>query len=117
MAETMTDYTCALDNGGWQLYTYDWDDEDGAAKRRARSKRRGESLSKRLTKLVRAAKARLAENPQLSERKLAIEVRAKMHKLMDKYIEDGAQDTEPQCVLVSELERAFGLESYSLERW
>lgn len=114
---TDTEYTCKLTASGWQLYTYEWDDEDGASKRRARSKRRGESLSKRLTKLVRAAKARLAQNPQLSERKLAIEVRDKMHKLMDKYIEDGAQDTEPQCVLVSELEEAFGLEQYSLERW
>ena len=114
---TTTDYTCTLTVNGWQLYSYEWDDEDGASKRRSRVKRRAASLSNRLTKLVRAAQKRLRENPQLSERKLAIEVRDKMHKLMDKYSDDGAQDTEPQCVLVAELERAFGLEQYSLERW
>lgn len=112
---TDTEYTCTLTNEGWQLYTYSW--EDGASKERARSKRRGESLSKRLTKLVREAKAKLKATPELSERKLAESVRDQMHKLMDKYSDDGAQDTEPQCVLVSELERAFGLEQYSLERW
>lgn len=109
-------YTCALDVSGWQLYSYDWDGDDKAADRK-RVKRRAASLSKRMTKLVRAAMGRLAENPQLSERKLAIEVRNKMHKLMDKYDDDGAMDTEPQCALVSELEQAFGLEQYSLERW
>jgi len=29
----------------------------------------------------------------------------------------GFSDTEPQCVLVSELEEAFGLDQYSLDRW
>lgn len=112
----MTEYACTLDVGGWQIYSYDYDGDDTAADR-ARVKRRAASLSKRLTKLVHAARKRLAENPQLSERKLAVEVRDKMHKLMNKYADDGAQDTEPQCVLVAELEQAFGLESYSLERW
>jgi hypothetical protein len=113
---TETDnYVCSLTNEGWQMYTYEW--EDGVSKERARSKRRGLSLSKRLTKLVEAAKAKLAANPLLSEHKLAESVRDEMHKLMNKYADDGAMDTEPQCVLVAELERAFGLDRYSLERW
>jgi hypothetical protein len=107
-------YRCRLTNEGWQMYTYSW--EDGAAKERARSKRRGESLSRRLTKLVNGAMDRLQANPELSERKLAEGIRDKMYKLMSKYADDGAMDTEPQCVLVEELERAFGLDSYSLER-
>jgi len=104
------DYTCTLDADGWQLYSYD-DYEDSR-----RAKRRGESLSKRLTKLVRQAAEKLASNPLLSENKLAEHVRNEMYKLMDKYADDGARDTEPGCVLVSELERAFGLERWSLER-
>ena len=111
---TENTYTCSLTASGWQLYTYEWD--DGEAKKRAQSKRRAASLSKRLTKLVAKAKARLAETPQLSERKLAVEIRDKMYVLMGKYADSGASDTEPQCVLVSELEKAFGLDNYSLER-
>jgi hypothetical protein len=110
----MTDYECKLTASGWQLYTYEW--EDGEAKERAKSKRRGLSLSKRLTKLVRKAKERLKAEPMLSEAKLAAEVRDQMYDLMGKYADSGASDTEPQCVLVSELERAFELEEYSLER-
>ena len=110
-----TAYTCTLTASDWQLYTYSDDEE--MSKERARSKRRGESLSKRLTKLVTKAQAELAENPAFSEHKLAVRVRDAMHKLMDKYADDGAQDTEPQCVLVDELEGVFGLDKYSLERW
>ncbi len=110
-----TEYTCTLDVSGWQLYSYEW--EDGAAKNRARSKRHGESLSKRLTKLVAKAKERLGSEPMLSEHKLAEGVRDEMHKLMSQYSDSGAMDTEPQCVLVSELEEAFSLDQYSLERW
>jgi hypothetical protein len=107
----MTDnYVCSLDAGGWQLYSYD------GYEHLRRAKRRGESLSKRLTKLVNEAKAELAKNRLLSEEKLAASVRDKMYALMNKYADDGASDTEPQCVLVVELERAFGLETYSLER-
>lgn len=106
-----TEYTCNLSVDGWQMYSF----ED--YEHLARAKRRAASLSKRLTKLVRKAKADLADNPCLSESKLAVRVRDEMHKLMDKYGDDGAQDTEPQCVLVEELERAFGLDKYSLERW
>lgn len=108
----MTTYTCELTADGWELYGYD----DGESKLRARAKRRGLSLSKRLTKLVAAAKARLLKNPQLSEHKLAVETRDTMYKLMGNYADDGACDTEPQCVLVSELETAFGLDHYTLER-
>jgi len=107
-------YVCTLTNEGWQLYSYSY--EDGVSKERARSKRRGDSLSKRLTKLVTKAKAKLTANPLLSEHKLAEQIRDTMYKLMSKYADDGARDTEPEGVLVSQLEEAFGLESYSLER-
>ena len=105
-----TVYTCTLTAEGWQMYSYE------GYEHRARSNRRGKSLSKRLTKLVALAKEKLRENRLLSERKLAEDVRDKMYRLMNQYADDGAMDTEPQCVLVSELERAFGLDSYSLER-
>ena len=49
--------------------------------------------------------------------KLAAKIRDTMQKLMGRFADKGACDTEPQCVLVAELERAFGLERYSLERW
>jgi hypothetical protein len=109
--KTAEPYTCSLTASGWQLYTY-----DGEAKERAQSKRRGASLSKRLTKLVAQAKARLEKTPQLSEQKLAVEIRDKMYVLMRKYADSGASDSEPCCVLVSELETAFNLDQYSLER-
>jgi hypothetical protein len=111
MTTTTTTYECRRDADGWQMYSYE------GYEHLRRAKRRGVSLSKRLTKLVNAAKAKLAVNPDLSERKLAVGVRDAMHKLMDKYADDGAQDTEPQCVLVAELECAFGLDQYSLDRW
>ena len=110
----MNTYVCDLDAGGWSLYLYD--DDYSLATNRARSKRRGISLSKRLTKLVAKAKERLKANPLLAEVKLAEQIRDKMYKLMGKYDDDGAMDTEPQCVLVSELERAFGFDSYTLDR-
>lgn len=110
----MSDYECKLSASGWQLYTYEW--EDGEAKNRAQSKRRGQSLSKRLTKLVAKAKARLEASPMLSEAKLAAGVRDKMYELMSKYSDSGARDSEPEGVLVCELEQAFDLEEYSLER-
>jgi len=109
-------YACTLTVNGWQLYSYEWDEGPEATKARARVKRRARSLSKRLTKLVRKAHERLAENPQLSERKLAEEVRDKMYALMGRYSSDGAMDTEPQCVLVAELEEAFDLPRYEMER-
>lgn len=104
------DYTCTLDANGWQLYSYD------GYEHQRRAKRRAASLSKRLTKLVAKAKAKLIANPLLSERKLGEQVRDEMYKLMSKYADDGARDTEPECVLVEELERAFGLDRWTLER-
>lgn len=118
MSSTSTDYVCDLDVDGWQLYSYDYGDGgEEERKKRARVKRRAASLSKRLTKLVAEAKEKLAADPLLSERKLALEVRDKMYKLMSKYSDDGARDTEPEGVLCDELERAFSLERYSVERW
>ena len=117
-AKPTPEYTCELSVGEWQLYSYD---DDGESKRRARVKRRAASLSKRLTKLVRAELASLgnSESWDVSTRKriaAAIRVRDKMYKLMSKYADDGARDTEPEGVLVSVLEIAFDLDSYSLER-
>jgi hypothetical protein len=112
---TSTEYTCAMTNQEWGMYTYDW--EDGRAKERARSKRRGQSLSKKLTKKVRKALAELEAEPRLSPRKLAEQVRDEMIPWLDKYAEDGAADTEGSCALVGALEEAFGLERYSLDRY
>jgi hypothetical protein len=39
-----------------------------------------------------------------------------MYEVMERVSKFGACDTEPSCVLVAELERAFGLDRYSLER-
>jgi hypothetical protein len=110
----MSDYECKLDASGWELYSYEG--EEGESVNRAKVKRRGVSLSKRLTKLVRKAKERLQANPMLSEAKVAASVRDEMYKLMSKYSDSGACDSEPEGVLVSELETAFDLEQYSLER-
>ena len=111
MATKTEPYKCDFTAERWQLYAYE------GYEHLRRAKRRGRLLSERLTKLVNEARADLAANPELSERKLAIRVRDEMHKLMDKYSDDGASDTEPQSVLVSLLEVAFGLEAYSLMRW
>jgi len=101
-----TEYKCSLDAEGWQSYS----DMKGAKSAAA-------DLSGTLTGLVQKAKDRLKAEPCLSEFKLAEEIRDEMHKHMNRVAKLGFSDTEPQCVLVSELEEAFGLEQYSLERW
>jgi len=106
----METYVCDMDADSWQLYSYD------GYENQSRAKRRGVSLSKRLTKLVAKAKAELAKDPRLSEQKLAEGIRDVMYKLMNKYSDDGARDSEPEGVLVGELECAFGLDTYSVER-
>jgi hypothetical protein len=107
---TTETYTCDLTASGWQLYSYE------GYEHLRRAKRRGKSLSARLTKLVAEAKTELAANPMLSQTKLAARIRDEMYKLMSKYSDDGAMDTEPQCALVTELEQAFGLDQWSLDR-
>jgi len=102
----MAAYTCTLDAEGWQSYS----DMKGAKSVAA-------DLSGTLTGLVQKAKARLKAEPCLSEHKLAEQIRNEMHKHMDRVSSMGFSDTEPQCVLVSELEEAFGLDQYSLDRW
>ena len=102
-------YTCTLDSDGWQLYS----DEDGETA----SSEAARKLSADLTFAVTEAKRALRDEPLLSERKLAEKVRDKMGPLMEAFDDQGACDTEPQYVLVAEIERAFGLESNSLERW
>jgi hypothetical protein len=102
----MTDYTCTLDPEGWQSYS----DMKGA-------KAAAADLSGTLTGLVQKAKASLKAEPCLSEHKLAERIRDEMHQHMERVSSLGFSDTEPQCVLISELEEAFGLEQYSLERW
>jgi Skp family chaperone for outer membrane proteins len=102
-------YQCTLDSDGWQLYS----DEDGETASADAAKK----LSAELTFNVTEAKRALRDEPCLSERKLAQKVQRKMSKLMEQFAKQGACDTEPSCVLVAELERAFGLDPYSLERW
>jgi hypothetical protein len=99
-------YVCTLDADGWQIYSSGKGAKAVAA-----------DLTGSLNGLIAKAKERLKAEPMLSEHKLAEHVRDEMHKHMERVIEWGAMDTEPQCVLVSELETAFGLEKYSLDRW
>lgn len=100
----MSEYTCTLDADGWQLYSSD--ESIAAAK----------ALSESLTLAVSEAKAKLGSEPMLSEHKLAEGIRNSMYTLMRRFSDTGASDTEPQCVLVAELETAFGLDEYSLDR-
>ena len=101
-------YVCKLDSDGWQLYS----DEPGSTA----SADAARIMSELLTELVANAKAQLKVTPALSERKLAINIRDAMYDLMDKFDNEGARDSEPEGVLVAELERAFDLDQYSLER-
>ena len=108
-----TTYNCNLDANGWQLYSFDADEiADGKPDSDAVAK----TLSEELTNRVRAARKRLSEESCISELKLAKKIRDEMYEIMDKYSDAGACDTEPQCALVSELEAAFGLDAYSLDR-
>jgi len=100
-----TEYTCTLTADGWQLYSTMRGVKAIAA-----------DLSGTLTTKVRAAKAKIAAEPCLSERKLAEQIRDEMYWDMSKVSKFGARDTEPECSLVNELEIAFGLDQYSLER-
>lgn len=65
-------------------------------------------LSRELTRL-------LAENKG-GGLKGAERVRDKMYKVMEKYPEFGACDTEPSCVLVETIEKAMKLKPYELSR-
>lgn len=96
-------YVCMLTHHGWQLY-----EDEGVEAVAAQ-------LSAKLTEAVNKAKEELRANPCLSEEKLAYRVQKEMREVMYR-VGFGASDTEPDCVLVSELERAFGLERWSLDR-
>lgn len=96
-------YTCSRDADGWQLYSM----------KGARSVAAG--LSELLTAKVRAAKVRLAGEPCLSGRKLALQIQKEMLEAMSKVDDYGARDTEPCWALVDELRCAFGIED--LGRW
>jgi hypothetical protein len=98
-------YVCTLDADGWQIYTSDKGSKAVAA-----------DLTGSLNTLVAKAKARLKAEPMLSKHKLAEQVRNKMYTHMERVVRFGAMDTEPQNVLIDELETAFGLDAYSLER-
>lgn len=101
-----SDYTCTMSARDWQLYS----DMPGAS-------RAARAISNSVTSWVRRAKAKLARSPQLSTRKLAKDVQAKVRKVMDSYADFGARDTEPDSALCDVLEKAFGLERYSIGRW
>lgn len=97
-------YTCKRDADGWQLYSSMEGAEDAAR-----------TLSNLLTNLVNDAKARLDDEPFLSERKLAKHVVSEIYDAMSRLSRFGAADTEPRNVMLSEVERAFGLDEYTLE--
>ena len=99
------DYVCDFGMRKWQLY--EMEGVEAVAR----------SLSKSLTTMVREAKQRLKAEPLLSEIKLARHIQREMFKLMVKQTKFGATDSEPMSALLAELERAFGLETYSLAEW
>ena len=99
------EYKCKLTADEWSLYSSMRGVKAVAA-----------DLSGTLTVKVREAKAKLKAEPCLSERKLAKKVRDEMYEEMERVADFGACDTEPECALVSELEQAFGLDEYSLDR-
>lgn len=101
----MSDYTCKFDANRWQLYSTMRGVQAVAA-----------DLSGSLTVHVRKAMADLMADSRLSERKLAESVRDTMYTHLAGAAKFGASDSEPQCVLVAELERVFALDEYSLER-
>ena len=101
---TTETYTCRLDVQGWQLYK-----QPGA-------KRAADVISRNLTEKVRKAREMMTVEPLLSAHKLAEKIRDEMYTVMGRYRKHGAWDTEPSCVLVTELEKAFGLRTYSLDR-
>lgn len=101
----MTDYTATLTAEAWQLYTTSMDCDAAA-----------EAINDALTSEVQAAKARLEIEPALSKKKIAEQVRDAVYAVMNFFTDHGARDTEPEVVLVAELERIFGLRPYSLER-
>lgn len=106
--KTKTDsatYVCNMSARDWQLYSD-----------MPRASRAARAISKSVTSHVRRALAKLEKNPQLSEKKLAYEVQAKVRKVMSTYAEFGACDSEPDGVLCAVLEGAFGLDKYSVER-
>jgi len=101
-----TEYKCSLDARGWQSYS---------SMERAASA--ATDLSGTLTGLVQRAKERLKDDPCLSERKLAQRICDEMHGHMVRVDDLGFADSEPLDVLASELEKVFGLERFSLDRW
>lgn len=105
MQTTTHDYTCVRNKYGWQLYT----DMPGVSKA-------ANAISKSVTNNVRKAKEQLAKDRRLDPKKLAYEVQAKVRKVMETYADFGARDSEPDGALCAELEKAFGLPEYSVER-
>ena len=104
-------YTCTMDADDWQIFSFE------GYERLEESKKAAVTMSGAMTVLVREAQVRLTADPCLSERKLAEQVRNLMHEKMNPFSDLGACDTEPSCSLVAELERAFGLDEYSLDRY
>lgn len=106
-------YKCEKTVDEWQLYSF-------TAEEIAEGKPDPEvavrEINAALTCAIRKAKARLAADPCLSERKLAYKIQEEIYKVMEKHDSAGACDSEPENVLCEELEQAFGLEVYSVNR-
>jgi hypothetical protein len=84
----------------WQMY----DPLDGAE---MAATKLGATLRVKLTA------ARLDEDCNLA---VAARIRDEMYLEMARFSKFGASDTEPECVLVDAIEKAFGLERHSLSR-
>jgi hypothetical protein len=97
-------YTCTRDADSWQLYSTMKGVKAVAA-----------DLSGTLTVIVRKALAKLNENPDLSEEKLARRAYNEMYSHMERVDGFGACDTEPRGVLAHEIEKAFRLDPYTLD--
>ncbi len=98
-------YLCTLTADGWQLYTCSKNCTAAV-----------EAINSALTTEVRAALELLKAEPCLSEARLARQIRDRVYLVMDRYVDLGARDSEPEGALVAEIERALGLDCYALDR-
>ena len=100
--EDPASYKCDLNASGWQLYSTQAGADDAA-----------KVLSDGFNKYV--AAQREIDDGRGDHARAQI-VQREMYTLMKKYYDFGAGDTEPECVLCDQLERAFGLETDSVSR-
>ena len=89
-------YKCELDARGWQLYASSMDCTPAVI-----------GMNNAMNEHINSAFKLLATNELLSEQKVAQQVVYDMKKVLRKYMDYGAGDSEPECALCYEVEHAF----------